>query len=77
MTGAAHVDNEFDNDNIQAVTGDAVLHVYAKDDHVQVVESELQTIKERLSCTIYELPYCRFPNLIIIGAVTHVTEMLN
>eukprot|EP00957_Ditylum_brightwellii_P095354 7263629-Ditylum_brightwellii.AAC.1 len=54
-----------------------VLHVYAKDEHVQVVERELQTIKERLQCTIYSLPYRKLPKLMIIGAVKHVTEMLH
>ena len=71
------MDNEFDNDKIRAVIGDAVLHVYAKDEHVQVVERELRTIKERLRCTIYGLPYRRFPKLMVVGAVAHITEMLN
>ena len=57
--------------------GYAVLHVYAKDEHVQVVEQELRTIKERLCCTVYGLPYRKFPKLMIIGAVDHVTEILN
>eukprot|EP00957_Ditylum_brightwellii_P183584 13983729-Ditylum_brightwellii.AAC.1 len=34
-------------------------------------------IKERLRCTIYGLPYRKFPRIVIIGAVKHVTEMLN
>ena len=73
-----HVDNKFNNDEFPGVIGDAILHVYAKDEHVQIVERQLRTIKERLRCTIiYGLPYRRFPKLMIIGAVAHVTEMLN
>eukprot|EP00957_Ditylum_brightwellii_P008712 660928-Ditylum_brightwellii.AAC.1 len=33
---------------IRAVIGDAILHLYAKDEHVQNVERELQMIKEQL-----------------------------
>ena len=77
LIGAVHVDNKLDNDKIRAVIGDAVLHVYAKDEHVQVVERELRTIKEKLWCTIYGLPYHRLPKLMVVGAVAHVTEMLN
>eukprot|EP00957_Ditylum_brightwellii_P211596 15366352-Ditylum_brightwellii.AAC.1 len=36
MIGGIHVENEFDTDEVRAVIGDAVLHVYVKDEHVQV-----------------------------------------
>ena len=72
-----HCDNEFDNDETREIIGDAVLHIYAKDEHVHIVERQLRTIKERLRCTIYGLPYKRFPKLMVIGGVAHVTEMLN
>eukprot|EP00957_Ditylum_brightwellii_P139492 10631547-Ditylum_brightwellii.AAC.2 len=77
VIGGIHVDNEFDTDEVRAMIGDAVLHVYAKDKHVQVVERELQKIKEWLRCTAYGLPHRKFPKLMKIGAVEHVTEMLN
>eukprot|EP00957_Ditylum_brightwellii_P055873 4233610-Ditylum_brightwellii.AAC.1 len=35
VIGGIHVDNKFDNDEVRAVIGDAILHVYAKDEHVQ------------------------------------------
>ena len=44
---------------------------------MHIVERQLRTIKEILRCTIYGLPYKRFPKLMVIGAVAHVTEMLN
>eukprot|EP00957_Ditylum_brightwellii_P157889 12018275-Ditylum_brightwellii.AAC.1 len=77
MIGAIYVDNEFDCDEARSVVGDAVLHVYAKDEHIQVVERELRTIKECLRCTIYGLPYKKFLRLLLIGAVDHTIEMIN
>ena len=77
MIGAIHADKEFDNDVTGAVIGSTVLHIYAKDEHVQIVERQLRTIKERLRCTIYGLPYPRFPKLMIVGTMSHVKEMLN
>ena len=53
------------------------MHIYAKDEHVQVVERELRTKKERLRCTIYGLHYRKFPKLMVIGAMMYVTEMIN
>eukprot|EP00957_Ditylum_brightwellii_P069133 5249704-Ditylum_brightwellii.AAC.1 len=46
IIGAVHVDNEFDCDEVKNVIDNAVLHVYAKDERVQVVQRELRTIKE-------------------------------
>ena len=77
IIGGIHGDNEFDNDETREIIGDAVLHIYAKEEHVQIVERQLRMTKERLRCTIYGLPYKRFPKLMEIGAVAHVTEMLN
>lgn len=56
-----HVDNEFDTDEVRVVKGNVVLHVYAKDEHVKVVDRDLRTIKERLRYTVYDLPYRKFP----------------
>ena len=41
MIGGIHINTKFDTDEVRAVIGDAVLHVYVKDEHVQVVEREL------------------------------------
>eukprot|EP00957_Ditylum_brightwellii_P103242 7869136-Ditylum_brightwellii.AAC.1 len=77
IIGAVHVDNELDCDEVRNMIGDAVLLVYAKEKHVQVVEKELRTIKECLRCTVYGLPYKKCSRLMLIGVVDHITKMIN
>ena len=74
---ALHADNAFDNDEIKNIIGPRTLHTYAREEHVGVVERQIRVIKERLRSVVHGLPYKKFPKLLFIGMMDHVTEMIN
>ena len=74
---AVHVDNAFDNYQMREAIGSRILHEYAREEHVGVIERQIRSLKERLRSVIQGLPYKKYPKLMCISMVTHVAEMMN
>ena len=72
-----HADNAFDNEVMKKAVGKRTLHIYATEEHVGVVERQIQTLKERLRRAIQSQPFNRYPKILFISLVEHVTEMIN
>ena len=62
---------------MREVVGSKILHIYAREEHVGVVERQIRSLKERLCSVIHGLPYKRYPKLMFISMVAHVVEMMN
>ena len=74
---AVHADNAFDNEQMRTAIGSRVLHIYAREEHVGVIERQIRSLKERLRSVLQGLPYKKYPKLMFIAMVDHVVEMMN
>ena len=55
----------------------AILHAYAREEYVGIIERPVQTIKERCRSTIHGTPYTRITILMVRSLVEGVVGMLN
>ena len=72
-----HGDNEFNFPGFERAIRPSLLHKYAKNEHVGFIENCNKVIKERSRAIVNGLPYKRYPKLMIISLVEHVTDMLD
>ena len=72
-----HADNEFNFSSFEREIRPSILHSYAKNEHVGFIENCNKLIKERGRAIVNGLPYNKYPKIMIISLMEHVTDMLN
>ena len=58
-----HADGEFNIDTVRTVLLPAQLTIYAKNEHVSIVERSIITFKERCRCNCHSVPFLRYTKL--------------
>ena len=72
-----HGDNEFNFPEFDRAIRPSLFHSYAKNEHVGPIENCNKVIKERGRAIVNGLPYDKYPKLMVVSLVEHVTDMLN
>ena len=72
-----HGDDEFNFPAFERAVRPAILHKYAKNEHVGFIENSNKTFKERARSIVNGLPYTKYTQLMTISLVEHIMEMLN
>ena len=72
-----HADNEFNVDSIKEALMPTKMTIYAKNEHVPIVERSIRTIKERCQCHCHSVPYKRHTKLMTRHLVENVVHWLN
>ena len=72
-----HVDNEFDCDELREIILPASMEVYARNEHVGVIEQSTKTVKNRTRSTCAGLPYTYYPIIMIKELVAGVIYVMN
>ena len=70
-----HADNEFEC--CRAELRPIILNIAGAGMHVGEVERSIRTIKERVRCTIHDLPFKNYPRVLVTGCVTYNLKCLN
>ena len=72
-----HGDNEFNIADLRDEIRPAELIVYAKEQHVPIIERLVQTVKERCQCACHAAPYKKYTKLMIQHLVESRVMWLN
>ena len=72
-----HADNEFNINSVKEAMLPSKMTIYAKNEHVPVVERSIRTIKERCRCHCHSVPYKRHTKLMTRQLVENVVHWLN
>ena len=72
-----HGDSEFDKEKLKNFLEPAILHTYAREEHVGFIERPIRSIKERCRSTVHGLPYKRMTILMVRSLVEGVVAMMN
>ena len=59
-----HRDNEFKLNSLREHIRPASLNIFTKGQHISIIESSIQSIKQGARCTTHSVPYKRYTNLI-------------
>ena len=60
-----HGDSEFDKEKLKDFLEPAILHTYAREEHVGFIERPIRSIKERCRSTVHGIPYKRMIILMV------------
>ena len=72
-----HGDPEFDKSELRNFLEPALLHIYAKNEHVGNIEHSTCRIKERARSTCNGIPYKRITILMVRSLIEAIVESLN
>ena len=72
-----HGDGEFDKGKLKDFLEPALLHAYAREEHVPTIERPIRSIKERCRSTVNGVPYKRMTILMVKSLVEGVVGMMN
>ena len=72
-----HGGSEFDKEKLKDFLERAVLHTYAREEHVGTIERSMRSIEERCQSTINAIPYKRMTILMVRSLVEGVVGMMN
>ena len=72
-----HGENEFSIQNLHNHLNPALLHIYAANEHVGLLERGIRAVKDRSRCICHAAPYRRYPKLMVTYLLDHVVTNLN
>ena len=72
-----HGDSEFDKQKLKDFLEPGILHTYAREEHVGIIERSVRSIKERCRSTVHGVPYKRMTILMVRSLVEGVVGMMN
>ena len=72
-----HGDSEFDKEKLKDFLEPRILHTYAREEHVGIIERSVRSIKERCRSTVHGMPYKRMTILMVKSLVEGVVGMMN
>ena len=72
-----HGDSEFDKEKLKDFLEPGILHTYAREEHVGIIERSVRSIKERCRSTVHGMPYKRMTILMVKSLVEGVVGMMN
>ena len=72
-----HGDNEFNVRALIEAIRPALMQIYARNEHVGVIERSIRTLKERCRCICHSLPYKKFTKIMTTALLENVVSWLN
>ena len=72
-----HADNEFNFLDFEHAICPSLLHAYAKEEHVGFIENCNKVVKEHARVAVNGLLYKRYPKLMTMSLIEHITDLLN
>ena len=72
-----HADNEFDKSAMRDFLEPALLHIYARNEHVGIIERPTRTIKERTRSVCHNIPYRRITILMVRSLIEGIVDVMN
>ena len=72
-----HGDSEFDKKKLKDFLEPVILHIYARYEHIGVIERLVRSIKEIWQSTVNGIPYKRITILMVRSLVEGMVAMMN